>query len=247
MRKINILLSVFCLLFSYSAFAQFNDTTHYHVVLTSTGSINRATNVNTYLLNNGLNFGVRKGNVDMNANNTWIYGKSNNALTNNDYSSLINVDIHTRADKIYFWGLVNYNTSFSLKVNAQLLTGGGIAFNIINNKNNTAWLNISDGVLYDKSDLFIQDSVRYIYHTYRNSLRVQFKFVIGKIITLNSSSFLQSSFEKASDYIFKTNSSASLKLNKWLNFTTALNYNNENRTVSENLLFTYGLTFERYF
>lgn len=247
MFKISILLISIFSLFTLRAAAQFNDTTHYHVLLTSTGSINKATNVNTYLLNNALGFGVKQHNIDANANSTWIYGRSNNALTNNDYSAIINVDIHTKADKFYYWSLVNYNTSFSLKINGQLLTGGGIAYNIIQNKKKNAWLNISDGILYDKSDIILADTMHDVYHTFRNSFRLQFKFVIAKIITVNSSTFLQNSFSRASDYILRTNSSADIRLAKWLDFSTAFSYNNENRTISQNLLFTYGLKFDRYF
>ncbi len=240
-----ILLLGSVLMTQYS-FAQYSDTTHYHVNLTSTGSINRATNVNTYLLNNALSLGLKKNNVDVSANNGWIYGKSNGDLTNNDYSAIINVDLHTKADKIYYWGLVNYNTSYSLKINAQLLTGGGLAYNIIQDKKNNAWLNVSDGILYDKSDIVV-DTTRQIYHTWRNSFRLQFRFTFLKLVTVSSSSFLQSSFIRASDYIFRTNNNLAVKLNKWVNFTAAFNYNNENRTVSQNLLLTYGLTFDRYF
>lgn len=239
------LLIVFCLsLFCRAAFAQFTDSTHYHLNLTSSGSVNKATNVNSYLLNNGFTFEARTNNVVFNSNNTWIYGKSNGLLTNNDYSSALTVDIHNKADKVYLWTLVNYNTSFSLKIHNQLLAGGGLAYNIISNK--TAWINISDGLLYDQSDLQI-DTLRDVYHTFRNSFRLQFRFVVAKIVTVNSSTFLQNSLQSANDYIFRTNNTLSLQLYKWISFTTALSYNNENRTVSENLLFTYGLTFNRYF
>jgi len=141
--------------------------------------------------------------------------------------------------------LANYNTSYSLKVNNELLAGAGIAYSIIDRKN--AYLNVSDGVLYDTSDLTLPDNNRDVYQTYRNSFRLSFKFGIDDKLELNSKSFLQNSFQNSSDYIIKSTTNFSFKLNKWLDLTTALTYNRQNRTQGENLLFTYGLTLEKYF
>jgi len=227
------------------AYAQFSDSTHYYTNFTTSGSINRANSDIAYLMNDGFKFIIKKKSVWFNFDNNWAYGKQNSALTNNDYSSVFEVNVYAAFPHFFYWGLANYNTSYSLKVNNELLAGAGIAYSIIDRKN--AYLNVSDGVLYDTSDLTLPDNNRDVYQTYRNSFRLSFKFGIDDKFELNSKSFLQNSFQNSSDYIIKSTTNFSFKLNKWLDLTTALTYNRQNRTQGENLLFTYGLTLEKYF
>jgi len=233
-------------LFLYqTSFAQFTDSTNYVVNYSSTGSLNNTNDGKSYLLNNGLKFGVRKKSVSLNFNNKWIYGKQNRQLTNNDFSSSLDFNLYKTLPHFFYWGLVNYNTSKSLKVNNQLLAGAGIAYSIYDRED--AYLNISDGILFDSSDLTLDNEIRDVYHTYRNSLRLSFRFVISKLIIVNSSSYFQSSLSNGSDYIMKSDSSLSFKVNKWLSLTTAFNFNRVARTDRQNSLLSYGLSFERYF
>lgn len=229
----------------YQARAQFNDTTNYHVIFNGTGSVNRARDGNAYLLNNGLRFELKKKSIALNATNNWVYGKSNGDLTNNDFSSTIDFNLYKAIPHAYYWGLASYNTSYSLKINKQLLAGGGIAYSVYDRTN--AYLNLSDGILYDLSDINTSDTTREVYHTYRNSFRVQFRFVINNLITLDGSNFLQNSLTRKGDYILKSSVGIGFKLSNWLTLTSALTYNKISRTQSENLLLTYGLKVERYF
>jgi len=232
------------LLTAVSASAQYNDSTFYHVSFAPTGSINKANGNTAYLLNNNLKFNIRKKVISFNFTNTWIYGKQNAGLTNNDYSSFVDFNVYKGPEHFYYWGLVNYNTSYSLKINNQLLAGAGIAYSFIDKPN--AYLNLSNGLLYDTSDLLI-DGNRSVYHTYRNSFRLAIKFNINNLVTLESNTFLQNSLDRRNDYIIRSTSSLQLKLRSWLSVSSSLNYNRQNRTSSENLLFTYGLSFEKYF
>ncbi len=232
------------LLTGFRASAQYNDSTFYHVSFAPTGSINKANGNTAYLLNNNLKFNIRKKAISFNFTNTWIYGRQNVGLTNNDYSSFVDFNVFKGPEHFYYWGLVNYNTSYSLKINNQLLAGGGIAYSIIDKPN--AYLNLSDGILYDASDLMIADA-RSVYHTYRNSFRLAMKFNISNLITVESNTFLQNSLDRKYDYIIRSTNSLQFKLSSWLSVSSSLNYNRQNRTNSENLLFTYGLNFEKYF
>lgn len=241
---IRIILLFFCLIPSV-IYAQFTDSTHYSVNYSTTGSINKTNDGETYLLNNAAKFGIRKKSFNLNFSNSWVYGKQDSQLTNNDFSSSLDFNLYSSVPHFFYWGLANYNTSKSLKINNQLLAGAGIAYSIYDRKD--AYLNISDGVLFDSSDLMLTDDVRDVYQTYRNSLRVVFKFTIRDFIVLNSSAFFQPSLTRKGDHIFKSNSGLSFKLNKWLSLATALDYNRVSRTDRENLLFTYGLSFERFF
>ena len=165
-------------------------------------------------------------------------------LTNNDYSSFIDFNLYKGPEHCYYWGLLNYNTSYSLKINKQLLAGAGIAYSIIDKP--TAYLNLSDGILYDTSDLLLAGN-NVFYHTYRNSFRLAMKFTINNLVTLESSTFLQNSLDRGYDYAIRSTNSLSFKLRSWLSVNSSLNYNRQNRTRSENLLFTYGVNFEKYF
>jgi hypothetical protein len=229
------------LLFYIRSVAQYTDSTNYHVLLTSTGSINRTNDDRAYLLNNALNFGLKKKSFILNSSSAWLYGKQNNNLTNNDFSTTLNFNLYKTFPHFYYWGLVNYNTSYSLKLKNQLLAGGGIAYSILDKEN--AYINISNGVLFDQSSLIVGDS----YHTYRNSLRLQYHFMIKELITIDGNHFIQNSFNRKGDYIIRSSATLGLKLRKWISLTTALNYNKLNITSSENLNFTYGLTLDKYF
>jgi hypothetical protein len=241
-RKLLLLLLSFL---PFTLRAQFTDSTNYVVGYTSTGSINKTNDGQSYLLNNAVKFGVRKKTFSLNFNNNWIYGKQDAQLTNNDFSSSLDFNLYSKSPQFFYWGLANYNTSKSLKINNQLLAGAGLAYSLYDREG--AYLNISDGILFDSSDLILTNEVRDVYQTYRNSLRVVFKFSISSFIVLNNSTFYQPSLDRKNDYIFKSNSGLAFKVNQWLSLTTAFNYNRVSRTDRENLLFTYGLSFERYF
>lgn len=233
------------LLISINCVAQYSDTTNYSVNYASTGSINKTNDGKSYLLNNAVKFGVKKKTMSLNFSNAWIYGKQDEQLTNNDFSSTLDFNLYQKSSRFFYWGLANYNTSKSLKINNQLLAGAGVAYSIYDREN--AYLNISDGILFDSSDLMLDDEIRDVYHTYRNTLRVVFKFVIKDFIVLNSSTFFQPSLTKKDDYIIRSTSGLSFKVNKWLSLTTAYNYNRVSRTDRENMLLSYGLSFERFF
>ncbi|QHS57033.1 DUF481 domain-containing protein [Mucilaginibacter sp. 14171R-50] len=231
--------------FFESTYAQFNDSTHYHTAFQSSGSINKTNDGAAYLLNNAFRFNIKKKDISLNFSNNWIYGKQNGNLSNNDFSTALDFNLYKGIPHFFYWGLVNYNTSYSLKINNQLLAGAGIAYSLFDSAN--TYLNISDGVLFDSSDLMLANNKRDVYQTYRNSLRLQFRFNIKDRVVIDGSNFLQNSMQQQSDYIIRSTTSLSFKLQKWLSLTTSLNYNRVNRTNSENLLFTYGVTAEKWF
>ncbi|RYF25998.1 MAG: DUF481 domain-containing protein [Flavobacteriales bacterium] len=224
-----------------SASAQFSDTTSHHLKLVAAGSINKTNTDKAYLLNNSLNYGIKRKSIVLNSSNTWLYGKQNSELSNNDFSSTLNFNLYKTIPHFYYWGLLNYNTSYSLKINHQLLAGLGVAYNILDREN--VYLNISNGVLYDQSNLLSNE----IYNTYRNSFRIQYRFVFKELIIFEGSNFIQSSFERKGDHIFRSANSLGIKLRKWISLNTTLNYNKLNITNRENLNLTYGITLDNYF
>ncbi|KQS34485.1 DUF481 domain-containing protein [Pedobacter sp. Leaf194] len=236
-----LLLSFLLSIVGSNAFGQFTDSTNYHIVLSSSGSVNRTNNENAYLLNNSLNFGLKKKSIVLNSSSTWLYGKQNSALSNNDFSTTMNFNLYKTFPHFYYWGLANYNTSYSLQIKNQLLAGVGIAYNFIDKPN--AYINLSNGILFDKSSLVELEN----YTTLRNSLRLQYHFLIKDIITIDGSHFLQNSYARKGDYIIRSATTLGLKIRKWISLTTALNYNKLNITGRENLNLTYGLSVDKYF
>lgn len=227
------------------SFAQFNDSIHYYINYSSTGIINQTNDGNSYVLNNGLKFNVRKKSVSLNSTNSWIYGQQNKNLTNNDFTSTLDFNLYKTFPHFFYWGLANYDESFSLKINDRLQIGAGAAYSIVDRP--TVYINVSDGILYENSDLMLNDTTRDVYHTARNSFRLRFRIELTNLLVLDGTNFLQNSFSQTNDYILKSVTSLSVKLRKWLSFTTSLNYNKLNRTRRENMMLNFGLTAEKYF
>jgi len=229
---------------AWTCTGQYSDSTHYYTGLIATGSYNKTDGTQTTLFTDKLNAGVRKKIVTLDFDNTWVYGEQQKALTNNDFSSLFNCDIHKLFAHAYYWGLGSYVSSFSLKINRQVQAGAGVAYNFIDHKK--VKFNLSDGVVYDNSDILLNDTVRDVYSTVRNSARVMFTCDTG-ILKLTATALFQNSFEMRSDYVVKVDAAVTVKVMKWLSFTAAYSYNRFNRTDRENTLFTYGLTLEHYY
>lgn len=229
------------------------DTVRYYLNYAATGMINKANSSNAYVFNNAVRLNISRKSASANVYASWIYGEQQKNLTNNDFSSGLDFNLYTSLRHFYYWGLATYNTSFSLKINGQLQAGLGIGYNVIDRK--TANLNLSDGLLYEKGDLYdVMYDVngadvyqRDVYEVVRNSFRLRFHWAIKNFIVLDGTEFFQHSLASAKDYIVRSSQSMSLKLNKWLSFTTSLTYNKVSRTGSENLLLNFGLTVDKHF
>lgn len=115
-------------LITFACNAQFSDSTNYYLNYTSTGSLNTTNDNRSYLLNNVVKLNFRKKGMSLNFNNNWVYGQQDRELTNNDFSSSLDFNLYEAASHFFYWGLANYNTSKSLKVNNQLLAGAGVAY-----------------------------------------------------------------------------------------------------------------------
>ncbi len=243
MKRTFIILFTLC---HYFSFGQFSDTTSYHLNHMSTGIINKTNIANSYILNNNLKFNITKKRFTINSSNSWIYGKQQSKLTNNDVSLALDFNLLKTIRHFYYWGIVTYDKSYSLKINKRLQTGLGIGYNVVDKPNVAVVL--SDGLLYENGDLYENDLVtRHVYQIFRNSFRLKYRVVIKEIFVLDGINFLQNSLSSEKDYIIKSNTNLSVKLKTWLSFTTSLTYNKINITGRENLLLTFGLTVDKYF
>jgi len=230
---------------SLSAKAQFNDSTFYYFKYASTGIVNRTNDANSFVLNNAVNLGINKKKVSSNISSAWVYGQQNKSLTNNDFSSYADVDLFKNMHRLYYWGLLTYETSFSLKINRRLQTGAGITYTAI--KDSTATLVLSDGFLYETGDLIDAQLGKDLYQAIRNSFRIKYRWLIRDKLILEGTAFYQPSVTDITDYNIKSVTNLTLKLRRWLGITASGVYNSINRTKRDNLLITFGLTVEKYF
>ncbi len=250
-RRTGILFFTLCFFqaVSLNSFAQHTDTTAkkpdsvlYHLVIASTGSLNESNGTNSYLLNNSLRLNASHRLFTLNVNGSYLYGLNNNLLTNNDVNISSDANFFRPDSKFFYWVLVNYTSSVSLKINGLIQSGGGVAYNFIKTKENR--LNLSDGILYEKDDLY-RDTLHDVYNTFRNSFRLAFRWTIVKNLIFEGSNFFQHSFSYSSDYIIKSNLVLIVNLYKWLSLTSTFVFNRFNRTDQQNLLLTYGLRIEK--
>ncbi len=237
--------TLFLCLVASAASGQFNDSVHHLVSLNASGNFNRTSDGITYLFNNSAKYSLRKKSMVLNANASYLYGQTPSALTNNDVKSTLDFNLYKTLPHFYYWGLLNFTSSYSLKINNQFQGGLGVAYRIIDKEE--TMFSISDGFLLERSDVIAEADSNYIYGTIRNSLRLQFRTRYKDIVTFNSTGFYQPSLTIANDYIITAHATLSFKLWKWINLATSISYNRVSRTGRENLIFTYGLTIERYF
>ena len=226
--------------------AQYNDSTFYFINYTTTGLVNRTNQGSSYTLNNSLRTGIDKKNISFYNANTWIYGKQFNVLSNNDFSSATDFNVQAFFPHFYYWGLGTFDKSYSLKINHRFQTGAGIGYHLLTTK--VLVINISDGILYEKGNLAIADLLgRTEYETFRNSFRLKFRLSFHEKVVLEGNNFWQPSLSYKEDYIIKSSTTLSVRLQKWLSFSSSLIYNQFNLSGRENLLLNFGLTFEKYF
>ncbi|RYY61842.1 MAG: DUF481 domain-containing protein [Chitinophagaceae bacterium] len=239
-------LFLFCILLvsSFWVNAQGGDTTRYKFRYGLTGIYNRTNDVRSFVINNALALSVVRRKFALNSNSSWIFGRQESDLSNNDISSALNFDVLKDLQRLYYWGLANFTSSYSLKVNYQFQGGVGLGYNISNT--DRLELVVSDGILFEASDLDL-DTGKETYQTIRNSLRLKHRVRLSNVVSLEGSHFWQPSFSNSKDYIIRSTTGLSLKLKSWLSVTGAVTYNKYSRTDRENLLVNFGFVAENVF
>lgn len=155
------------------------------------------------------------------------------------------MDYLKNVQRFYYWGLVNYDNSYSLKINYRFQSGAGVGYTFVKEKNLD--LELSDGFLFETSDLTDPVVGKDVYQTVRNSLRFKYHWSYNKTFSLEGTNFYQPSLGSFSDYIFRLDNKLTIQLNKWLALNSSMTYNRISRTNRENLLLTYGIAIDNYF
>lgn len=227
------------------SFAQFNDTTHYLTSFGATGNFNKTNDGLTMIYNNNLKFSSRFKRFDFNSAGSWLYGKNPQKVSNNDWNALADFNLTSNHPQFYYWGLFNFTSSLSLRVNQQYQTGLGVAYRFFSDKPFN--FSISNGILYEFSNINTSESELLVYQTLRNSLRVRFHYSYNDRVKTSFVIFHQPSLNYKNDYILSSNASLQFKIWKWININTSFTYNKVSRTNKENMIFTYGIIAERFF
>lgn len=236
---------LFVFVSSFSVFAQSSDTTRYKFRYAISGMINKTNEGRSFVMNNALSFDIRKQKVGLNSSSSWIYGRQNSGLLNNDFTSGLNFDVLRDVHRLYYWGLASFTSSYSLNLRYQFQGGAGLGYTIIKTKE--AELGITDGILFETGAIKTPQDTKDVYSTARNSLRLKYSWQINKDVSLEGTHFWQPSLSSFNDYIIRSNSSLSFALRSWLKINTNLVYNKFSRTNRENLMINIGLVAERNF
>ncbi len=225
--------------------AQFNDSTHYMAAATASGNFNQTNDGLTMIYNNSLRFGTKFDRFHFNSSGSWLYGKNPQKVSNNDWNALTDFNLFSKHPPFYYWGLFNFTSSLSLAINHQFQSGLGVAYRFLEKKNFN--FSISNGILYELSNVRTADTDELVYQTFRNSLRVRLNYTYKDIVKASGVIFYQPSLNYRKDYIITSNASIQVKVWKWVNLNTTLSYNKVSRTNKENIILTYGIVAERFF
>ena len=241
-RSFSLALAFFTCL---SAGAQFTDSSKYYLGYSGTGIINRTERSKSFVFKNAIQGNANWQRVSINSMFSWVYGEINEALSNNDFETLIDLNYKPDSSKLVYWVLGTFDKSYSLKINRRFQFGGGLSYDII--RNSSLRINISDGLLYESGDLILASGIEDYHNTWRNSFRLKYVLKVKDIFSISGTHFLQNSLAAWSDYNVKSASALNIKIYKWVGFTTVLNYNKVNRLKTENMLVTIGLSLQKYF
>ena len=228
-----------------SCHGQFTDSSKYYVGYAGTGIINKTEKSKSYVFKNGIQGNANGKHLFLSSMFSWVYGEINEALSNNDFETVLDLNYKPDSSKLVYWVLGTFDKSYSLKIDKRFQFGGGLSYDII--RNTGIRINLSDGFLYESGDLILPTGVEDLHKTWRNSFRLKYAFKIKDIFSITGTHFLQNSLAAWSDYNVKSASALTLKIYRWVGFTTVVNYNKVNRLKTENFLVTIGLTVQKYF
>ena len=244
--KKQIVFFFFFLLIIVSAKAQFNDSIHNYIQYAATGVINKTENTRSFLISNAVTYNLRKKKNAFNFDGSYVYGKQLGVKSNDDLNSSVDFNLYPKdSSKLYYWGLVNYDKSFSLNILGRVQAGIGVGYIFFKSERRS--LSISEGILYENSKVRLDDGTIDKNNLARNSFRLNYRFVIKDIIVIKGTNLLQNAFGNSDDYIIKLDNSLNLTLNTWLSFRAGFTYNRNNLTGRDNMLITLGLTAEKFF
>ena len=230
---------------SHHSFSQFNDSTNHFFNYSGSGTLNSTENSRVLIFNNVVRFSIKRKDLILNSYNSWMYGTQKENLVNNDFSSALDVNLYKTWKHFNYWGLATYDKSFSLRIRNRYQVGIGAAYDILHKEHFT--VNVSEGMIYEQSNVRLDDSTNRFNKTLRNSLRLKHRLSWNKRVAFEGTHYLQNSLSTKGDYILKSNTTLLITVTKGLHITGSLIYNRLNLTKRENLTTTFGVSMEKYF
>lgn len=244
------------LCYTHVSMAQENkeDIKHHKVNIAATGSLNKTTNDVINVYNTNIRYGYTIDNAEFNASAKWIYGSKTAGLSNNDV--IVTVDgnrYHKRIKKFNAWVLGSFTSSYSLNIFSQFQAGAGLAYKITfleNEKEATEKsrkytdalsLRMSNGIIYEQSNVINAESKQELYNVFRNSLRVQLQAQAWDKVELSGTFYWQPALNNLRDRNIIADITLGFKIANNIRFDTRFGYNYISRTAKENLTLTYGI------
>jgi hypothetical protein len=228
------------------AYGQVADSVSYHISVSSTGNFSRSNDQRSYLFNNIAKVSRDGRNLFWQGSAGWIYSEQSGVKINNDFTAVLESDILRKRQRLYYWALGAFDKSYSLKIDHRLQAGAGLGYTVVESEKGL--IVVSDGFLYERSELTDAELGYLQYDVWRNSLRLKYRWLPSPVVTLEGSAFVQPSLSDwGDDMIIRSSTTLSVKLKKWLSLATSCTYNRITLTGRENLIVTYGVTLDHFY
>lgn len=221
--------------------------TYYHTIKFNAGGNYSSASFDkiSMMYNTALGYSIEKNNLALNANTDWVYELQNKELAKNDFGFGLDFNYYFNDSKrFYAWGLNNYQSAYSLKINHQYQAGAGLAYQIIDLP--YFFLRVSDGFLWETSNI-IESEEALLYDTWRNSFRLQVRSKVADRLNFKFTGFWQPSIIDFNDQLIKINSQLLINIWKQLDLKIEGQYNLVTKTEKENLLISYGFSYQLKF
>ncbi len=208
------------------------DTTEFSYKIGISGYYNRTSTSDALISNYNGNLTRVSNKTDCSLSTTYLWGVSNNILSNDDFFGNLFLDFRKKK-KTFIWTMSQFDRSFSLNIRYRVQTGGGLGFYLLRDENNT--ISITNGFLYDASN--INDVVR-------NSCRLKISKK-HKHYKFETVGFYQPALSDEEDYIIKINTSLDIKIKHHTYLQFVFQNNQSTKTNKSNLLYTIGINYQK--
>jgi hypothetical protein len=209
------------------------------------GNFTRSNDLRGYLFNNVAKASRDGRNLFWQATGGWIYSAQSGVRVNDDFTGVLESDVLKKKQRLYYWGFVAFDRSYSLKIDRRLQVAAGLGYTVAGGERGS--LVITDGLLYERGEMTDSELGYLNYDVWRNSLRIKYRWTPSAMLAVEGSAFLQPALFSWDDMIIKSTTTVFMKINKWLSLTASCTYNRLTLTGRENLIITYGVTMDHLF
>lgn len=224
--------------------------------VSASGSLNKTATDLINVYNTHIRYSYTLDKTEFNAQTKWIYGSKLAGISNNDVTITLDGNrFHDQKKHLNSWILGSFTSSYSLNIYSQLQAGVGLAYKfellkqdrIKKDEKETPYQNlitlrVSNGIIYEHSNILNKESVQEMYYILRNSLRLQLVANMWHNVSLRGTYFWQPALNDIKDVNMIADVSLGIKLSNNIKFDTKFAYNYITRTAKENLIFTYGIS-----